>query len=270
MNRQPFKSNQLQHALAISQWMQAHSAQGGLDPRNMLMEITLGETTRRFYPQFTIETQSGDTGFFHVLQPGVNGFVGWYPFSPKAWPIAQSKLEFKKFAKRTSLRTPAWADKLQDVKGAFLIKRYISSFGVGQRGPFLAAPDSSPQEQYTLAEGEYCEQFIMGQMLKAWYWCDELVVVELVDMPFVEGDGKSSVVDLMRQSTDSVSSQPSAELLALQGVDAQHIPANGERIRVAYQFLSEANPALYADYNCRERIRGTPFEAQLRQAGQLC
>jgi hypothetical protein len=270
MNQQPFKSNQLQHALAISQWMQTHSAQGGLDPRNMLMEISLGEITQRFYPQFTVETSTGHSVFVAMLQPGVNGFVGWYPFTPKAWPIAQSKLEFKNFAQRIKLRTPAWTHNIQDVKGAFLIKRHISSFGLGQRGPFVAPPGSSPQAQYTLEEGEYCEQFIMGQMLKAWFWCDQLVVVELVDMPFVQGDGKSSVVELLRQSSGISDLEPSAELLALQGADGQSVLAKGERMRVAYQFLSEANPALYADYNCRGRIRGTALEAQLSQAGQLC
>lgn len=39
---------------------------------------------------------------------------------------------------------------------------------------------------------------------------------------------------------------------------------------VDYQFLAPPKPTLYADQNCRKRIRGTPFETQLQEAGMLC
>lgn len=271
MNKQPFKRNQLQHALAVSQWMQAHQAQGGLDPRNMRMEISLGSITQRFYPQFTALTDNGEMCFVAHLQANVNGFVGWYPFVPKGWPIAQSKLEFKQFAQRTGLRTPPWTHNLSEVKGVYLIKRHISSLGKGQRGPFVAKPETPPlASDISLTPEEYCEQFVKGQLLKAWFWCDQLAVVEVVDMPFVEGNGTQSLIELMQQATGETNVPYSVDLLALQGLNAQQIPAKGQRISIDYQYMSHANPALYADYNCRKRIRGTPLEAQLRQAGQLC
>ena len=268
--RQPFKRNHLQHALAVSHWMMEHQAMGGLDPRSLAMEISLGDITRRFYPQFTVPAQDGGVVFVPQLRPGVNGFVGWYPFMPKGWPIAQSKLEFKNFAKRTGLRTPAWTHDPKEVKGPFLVKHHHSSLGRGQRGPFIAAPPPHPQPKIELAAEEYCEQFIMGQLLKAWYWCDQLAVVELVDMPYVEGDGQSTVSQLLRQATDQLSSEPAAELLELQGLRAADVPAPGQRVCTAYQYMDESNPALYADYNCLHRIQGHPLEAQLRQAGELC
>jgi hypothetical protein len=268
--RQPFKRNHLQHALAVSRWMREHQASGGLDPRSLAMEISLGGLTRRFFPQFTVPVEGGGIGFIHQLQPGINGFVGWYPFMPKGWPIAQSKLEFKQFAKRTGLRTPAWTHYPQELKGAFLVKRHISSLGKGQRGPFFAPPPPHSQPDIALAEGEYCEQFIMGQLIKAWYWCEQLAVVEVIDMPFVVGDGQRSISQLVREYTGQLSSEPAADLLALQGLTAQTVPAEGQRVCTAYQYMDESNPALYEDYNCLHRIHGHPLEAQLRQAGQLC
>ncbi len=268
--RQPFKRNHLQHALAVSRWMDAHGAKGGQDPRNMLMEIELGGITQRFYPQFTVAVEGGGMVFIAQLQPGVNGFVGWYPFTPKGWPIAQSKLEFKTFTQRTGLRTPAWTHDPKEAKGAFLVKTHISSLGKGQRGPFFAPPHPAPQPIIELADGEYCEQFIAGKILKAWYWCDQLAVVEVVDMPYVEGDGVHTVTELLQQSTQQTNNKPIAELLQLQGGSATSIPAKGERVSTAYQYMDEANPALYADYNCMSRIQGTALETQLRQAGQLC
>lgn len=267
--RQPFKRNYLQHALAVSQWMQEHQAQGGIDPRNLIMEISRGGITQRFYPQFAVPTHDGRSAFIAPLQPGVNGFIGWYPYAPKCWPIAQSKLEFKKFTQRAGLRTPAWTHDLGVVKGAFLVKRHISSLSRGQRGPYVAQPPPHPQPQIDLAAGEYCEQFIMGQLLKAWYWCDQLAVVELIDMPFVEGDGKSTVTQLVRQATDRFSSAPAAELLALQGMQASSVPAPGQRVCTAYLYMDESNPAAYADYNCFHRIQGHQLQTQLREAGTL-
>jgi hypothetical protein len=268
--QQPFKRNYLQHALAISCWMQAHQALGGIDPRSLVMEISLNGITRRFFPQFTVEIQGGGMAFTSQIQPGIHGFVGWSPFMPKGWPIAQSKLEFKKFAQRVGLRIPAWTHDPKRVKGVYLIKRDISSLGKGQKGPFVAS--ATPQQHSALAldSKEYCEQFIMGQLIKAWYWCDQLAVVELVDMPFVVGNGQSSVAQLVQLATGRHSSAPASELLAIQALDAQSVPANGQRVCTAYQYMDESNPALYADYNCLERIQGHPLEAQLHQAGQLC
>lgn len=266
---QPFKRNHLQHALAVSSWMQAQNAVGGQDPRSVVMEITRGEQTVRLLPQFDAETENGMV-FVNQLSPGVTGFVGWYPYPPKGWPIAQNKITFKEFARRSGLRTPAWSRNIEDVKGAVLVKREVSSLGAGQRGPFMMAKPPAPRVDLRLADNEFCEQFIVGQLLKAWYWCDELAVVEVVNMPSVQGDGQSTVRQLMQALTGRMDLEPSEALLSIQGVSVDDVLRLGRSVIVDYQFLALSNPSLYADYNCRERIRGTPFEAQLQQAGRLC
>lgn len=265
---QAFKRNYLQHALAVSSWMRAHDAVGGLDPLNHVMEITCAGKTVRFFPQFTANSDQGMC-FINQLNPGTNGFVGWYPYLPKGWPIAQNKLLFKEFAKRTGLRTPAWTLQPQEAKGPVLIKRAVSSLGAGQRGPFMASSAPSTDLSSALAQNEYCEQFITGQLLKAWYWCEELAVVEVVNMPSVLGDGEKTVRQLIQLQTGAMESNCSTPLLQIQDIGLDETPRTGRRVIVDYQYMASSNPALHADYNCRERIRGTPFETQLQEAGRL-
>lgn len=80
---QPFKRNFLQHALAVSQWMKSVDARGGMDPRTLAMEISLGGKAVRFVPQFVTENEGGMIGFTPELVFNVSGFVGWYPISEK-------------------------------------------------------------------------------------------------------------------------------------------------------------------------------------------
>ncbi len=266
---QPFKRNHLQHALAVSTWMREHNAVGGQDPRSLVMEVTQGEKTVRLLPQFDAETETGMV-FVNQLSPGVTGFVGWYPYPPKGWPIAQNKITFKEFARRSGLRTPAWSRNMEDVKGAVLVKREVSSLGAGQRGPFMMAKPPAARADLRLAANEFCEQFITGQLLKAWYWCDELAVVEVVNMPAVQGNGQNTVRQLAQTLAKRTDLALPDELLRIQGVAPDDVLRQGRSLIVDYQYLAQSNPSLYADYNCRDRIRGTPFEAQLQQAGQLC
>lgn len=101
-----FRRNFLQHALAVSAWMQRTQAEGGIDPRTLGMELALGGRAFRFHPQFTVE-QEGQLSFVPRLQPGIVGFVGWIPFPGKRWPAAADKRTFKHFAQARGLRTPA-------------------------------------------------------------------------------------------------------------------------------------------------------------------
>lgn len=271
MQAQPFKRNHLQHALAISRWMALRGATGGQDPATLLMQITLGDRRIVFYPQFTAEGEQG-LCFVAQLVPGVTGFVGYYPYAGKAWPAAISKQGFKDMARATGLRTPAWTHDPAEVKGPYLIKAHRSTLGRGQRGPFNQEPGGSPPQP--LAEGDFFEQFIFGQLVKAWFWNGALLVVELVPMPSVQGDGQKTIQALVHQQAPAPLAAEQAtqrqHLLALQGLEMNTVLAPGAKAVIDYQYMAASNPALYQDYNCRETLRGTALEAQLQQAGQIC
>lgn len=264
----PFKRNYLQHALAMSAWMTAHGVKAAQDPKTLGLEVDHGGKVVQFYPQFDVETPEGQC-FVQDIGPSVVGFVGWFPYLPKGWPAAQSKLAFKAFAREVHLRTPAWSQNASDAKGLVLVKRDVSSFGAGQRGPFLIPAGQTPGYPIAIDRGEYIEQFIVGQLVKAWYWRDQLAVVEVVDMPSVTGDGKKTVLRLYEDQCQQSGARPSEALLKAQGFAESDVLDSGKRVLVDYQYLAKTNPALFKDFNCRDRIVGTSLEAQLLSAGRL-
>lgn len=268
---QPFKRNFLQHALAVSAWMQQHEAKGGMDPRSLSMEIAHNGRAVRFYPQFVAE-QPGGIGFVPHLQPAVSGFVGWLPYFGKGWEESRDKLAFKRFAQAHGLIIPAWSQNVADVKGPFLVKHRHSTLGRSQRGPYVAAPPPASQTQVTLADGEYCEQFVFGLVLKAWYWNGQPTVVEAVPMPTIQGDGASTPRQLIasRLPQGAVWPEVLTILIQLQGQSVDAVLERDKTIVADYRYMSELNPSITADHNIRARIAGTGLEQQLLQAGELC
>lgn len=264
----PFKRNYLQHALAMSAWMTAHGVKAAQDPKTLNLEVDHGGKVVKFHPQFDVETPEGQH-FVQNIGPSVVGFVGWFPYLPKAWPAAQSKLAFKAVARQVRLRTPAWSQNASDAKGLVLVKRNVSTFGEGQRGPFLMPAGQALAEPIAIDAGEYIEQFIVGQLVKAWYWRDQLAVVEVVDMPSVTGDGKKTVSRLYEDQCQQTGARPSAPLLKAQGFAEADVLDSGQQVLVDYQYLAKTNPALFKDFNCRDRIVGSALEAQLLHAGRL-
>lgn len=268
---QPFKRNFLQHALPISMWMQQHDAKGGIDPRTLAMEIAHNGRTARFYPQFVTE-ETGGIGFGPHLQPGVSGFVGWLPYFGKGWEESSDKLAFKTFAQAHGLTTPAWSQNVAAVKGPFLVKHRRSTLGRSQRGPYVAAPPPAPPPGVSLADGEYCEQFVFGRVLKAWYWNGQPTVVEAVPMPTIQGDGTSTPRQLIEPRLPQGAAWPEAltNLIQLQGHGVDTVLERGKTIVADYRYMSELNPAITADHNIRDTIGGTWLEQQLLKAGELC
>ena len=266
----PFKRNFLQHALAVGEWMTAHRATGGLDVVTLQMQISLGGKSVRFYPQFTTRPAEGDVCFIAQLQPGVDGFVGWYPYQRKVWPAAQNKIAFKQIAQRAKIRIPAWSRQLDDAKGVFLIKSETSSFGLGQRGPYVRKLGQDIPDNLQLADGEYIEQFILGRLLKAWFWDDRLAVLELSPMPFVEGDGVRSVAQLLQKKLPPNETFPSSldSLLRVQGKTQASVPSPSEPVVVDYLYTSPLNPAATQDHDIFPQSHGTALAAQLASAGQ--
>jgi len=263
---QPFKRNYLLHALAVSQWMAAHGAEGGIDPFTHAMDIRFAGKTVRFFPQFVIDGAEGELHFTPQLRAGVSGFVGWLPYFNKIWPIAQDKLAFKDHAVREGIRTPKWTAEPAQVRGAFIVKGRRSTFGRGLRGPFETATGVK------LMDGEYYEQFIVGQLLKAWFWNDELAVVEVVDMPTVVGDGLRTFRQLISSKLAPTDRWPSdlEPLAAIQGLSLDGVVPASRAALADYRYMSVLNPASKVDHNVRNKLKGSQVEAQLLDAGARC
>lgn len=265
MLEQPFRRNFLQHALAVSTWMQANEAQGGIDPRTMGMELALGGKAVRFYPQFVIERR-GQSSFVPQLQPGVSGFVGWLPAPGKGLKPAQDKLVFKKLARSHGLRTPLSGGPGTRPACDYLVKKVSSTLGRDLHGPYPAA---RPAE---VPAGHFWEQFVRGRVVKAWYWNGELAVVAVVQMPCVMGDGQRTLAELALQALGPVAAARPlpADWLALQGVALASVPLAGQQVQLEYRYISPFNPSNHQDCNVRAAIRGSAVERELQRAGHAC
>lgn len=263
MSLPPFKRNHLQHALAVTEWMRAHGAGGQMDPLSYELEIACNGRTRQLLPQFVVRNADGSIGFTPRLLPGVLGFVSWLPYFNRVWPIAQDKLAFKEFAQARGVRVPGWGGKPQDVKGPFIVKGQRSTLCRGLRGPFPSGT------AVTLADHEYCEQFIVGQLVKAWFWNDTLAVAEVVDMPQVRGNGVHTLRQLIAQRLNPGDAWPAYgdQLAAIQGLSLDAVLPVGRQAIADYRYMSELNPAFTVDHDVRQRIVGTDVEKQLLHAG---
>lgn len=263
---QAFKRNYLQHALAVSHWLREHGATATIDPLTHVLEIRVGGRERRFEPQFILELGDGEVAYRPQLTQNVSGFVGWLPYFNKTWPIAQDKLAFKAYALSEGICTPKWAADPALARGTFIVKARRSSFGRGLRGPF------EPASAVPLADGEYCEQFIVGKLLKAMYWNDDLAVAELVDMPTVQGDGLRTLRQLIGDRLAPTDRWPSGleSLATIQGLSLDGVvPAR--RVALAdYRYVSALNPAQRVDHDVRQKIKGSKLEARLLDAGARC
>jgi hypothetical protein len=265
MLEQSFRRNFLQHAFAVSSWMEAHDARGGIDPRTLGMEISLGDCAHRFYPQFAVQ-RDGKWMFVQRLQAGVAGFVSWIPYPGKGWNESRDKLAFKAFCRTHGLRTPLFGGSGTVPICDYLVKKVSGTLGQDLYGPFPVS------ERREIPQDYFWEQFVRGRVVKAWYWNGELAVVEAVQMPVVVGDGQRNVAELALNALGPVAaaSPLPAELLALQGVTLASVPDAGQQVELEYRYISPFNPSNLVDQNVRDAIRGTGVEEQLVRAGRLC
>jgi hypothetical protein len=243
--------------------MRAHGAHGQIDPLSYELEIACRGRSIRLLPQFVVLNTDGSVGFTPQLTPRVLGFVSWLPYFNRVWPIAQDKLAFKEFAQSRGIRVPAWGGRLQEVKGPFILKGQRSTLCRGLRGPFPAGT------AVELADNEYCEQFIAGQLVKAWFWNDTLVVAEVVDMPQVRGNGVHTLRQLIAQRLNPGDAWPAYgdQLAAIQGLSLDMVLPAGRQAIADYRYMSDLNPAFTVDHDVRQRIAGSGVEQQLLHAG---
>ena len=144
------------------------------------------------YPQF-LAVSEGRRHYVQTFSNQSRKFIGWLPYYNKRWELASDKLKFKRYAQEHGLATPEFSlDPAREMENV-LIKRGQSSFGSQIQGPFR----SNAGLTLDVTEGEYFERFISGKILKIWYWDNLPACMEIDVMPFVLGDGVSTVKELL-------------------------------------------------------------------------
>lgn len=255
----------LEHLRPIRIWAREHAATLALDADTFRLKITRAGRTITFYPRFSISTEAGlaYTGHFGDKGP----FIGWLPYELKRWPLASDKLAFKAYCRDAGLPTPAAWSAGPPLAEHFIVKGRQGSFGQGIRGPFRAGRGGD----IACASGEYCEQFIPGDCIKVWCWNGTPTAMERLKAPYVVGDGRRSlreIVATVRGSFDSSFdiTRANADLLAWQDMTADSVPAAGERIRLDFKYVSPFDPL---DVRNRDVLSAQTdaLRAQLQQIG---
>src|SRR5882672_5142919 len=200
-----YKVNLMFHMKGINACLPRFRAEASVNVADFRLEVRARNRFYHFTPQFIFLDDNGRLRYSPQLMKEIRGFIGWLPYFNKRWPLATDKLEFKRFCSANSLATPeSWMEPSQAARD-FLIKPKSSSFARGLRGPFRK---SDADSQLQLNPGEYCEQFIVGTIAKAWYWNETPVALELRKMPTVTGNGVDPLVRLATPPAGSLFGLP--------------------------------------------------------------
>lgn len=198
------------------------------------------------------------------------GFAGWMPHALRQWPIATDKSEFKRHAIACGIPTPAACFDPARIGGPFIIKQAHSSFGEGIRGPFVRYDPADAEQQ--LGEAEYYENFILGNIAKAWCWGGECVALQLDRPSTVVGDGRATLRELVeakrnaRVDHDWTLIGALARYCGIASVD--DVPAAGKEILVEFRYGSRYDQAERHNTNALPRYRDTDLGAQLARASE--
>ena len=266
------KNDFLDHVKWLRKAVMAGGAEFILAGDSLHALIRRGAQHWALQPQFMM-FNAGIPQYTAQVHDSTATFAGWLPYRNKRWPISSDKLAFKRFASAAGLPVPECFGAVADSPKDVIVKRAVSSFGRHLHGPFRSARER-PLE---LSQGEYYERFIEGDILKVWYWNETPVCAEQLKMPFVVGDGGSSIRDLVAYRAEHRSQLTKVEIDSLLtsctsvlhylGVDLDTIVPKGARQLVDFRYSSHLRPPrgrLTFDFASPAE---PPWMAMLRRAG---
>lgn len=188
------------HFAAVQRWATETGGQANLDLRDFTVEVKHRGRYYRMYPMFQGRVQ-GRLTHLSQLTPDVRGFGGWRPYQTLTHPHSSDKRLFKAYLQECGLRSPqAWEFQGEPPSVDYVLKARSGSFGLGLYGPFHAGARPAGVPEHGSARGElFAEQFVPGRMLKVWYWGGRPFFAHVQDYPTLQGDGRSTVGELLRQ-----------------------------------------------------------------------
>lgn len=139
--------------------------------------------------------------FTQELAEKTESFIGWTSYKAPTISWTANKLETKEKLQALGFQVPAFSLTPENFEKDFLIKPTNMSFSQAITGPYKAKTviqkhDLSKEQM----QGElYCEEFIQGEIVKFWFWGDKPVCFEQVPMPYVTGDGRRQIRDLIEK-----------------------------------------------------------------------
>jgi hypothetical protein len=263
-----FISNLFDHLRYFHAAARRFDAQGEFQLTSLHATVRAGDRCVPFLAQFLARRPDGSVTYSMELGPDSTAFVGWLPYFNKRWVEAYDKLAFRQRCAQAGLPLPrASAVLAPHVElGDFVAKRARgSSFGYGVRGPFAAQQAATLH----LEPGEYAEEYVPGQVGKAWYWNDRVVAIELHEPAHAVGDGSSTLGALVQRGRRQADiTQPTA-YMRYRGFQWTDVPAPGEVVQVDYKYGSTYERFVMQSLNRMQELKDGPVVAQLNRWGHI-
>jgi hypothetical protein len=269
-NHNSYRLGFLSHVRAANEAAAALGLHAAVELGDYTLGVSGNGRSFRFYAQFLHERHGSGLAYSPQAADSVVGFLGWLPYFNKRWPIATDKPAFKEYCRANGLRVPATLSSPGDDLRDFVVKLPLSSFGAGLRGPF--ASRQAAESAGALTPGAFCEAFVRGRIVKAFYWNERLVCVEILDMPTVTGDGVSALRKLLERKLGSRSAAGVwplfAEIAAYSGLTLDTIPSKGRQVLADYRFSSRLMPWNPGNTNVLADIKDSPLARRLADCGR--
>jgi len=265
-----YRIDLLWHAWMVHASLAEFEAESSLDLASFGLEISARNRYYRFHPRFIVN-QADRVGYTPRPSPDMTGFAGWLPYVNKRWAIGCGKFAFKDFCAEQRLPTPRMWRAPQPGMRDFLVKHDLSSSGDGMRGPFTEFDAANPAQ--ALPEGGYYEQFVRGGMLKAWYWEDRLVGLEVHPMPSVTGNGRSTMRELIGQNQRRMQMRLNwaafDDIARYQGLGLDGVPEQGRALLADFRYNSALAAGMFDNTPSMVRHQNSAFVPELRRIGRV-
>jgi hypothetical protein len=261
-----FTTSLIHHGAAIQGLLRKYSVEANVNLAEFGLVVRGRNRYYRFYPQF-IWNDNGRVQFSPEIVPHVRSFVGWRPYFNKRFAIGFDKTAFKDFCARHGLRTPQmWRTPAVDMR-EFLVKHHGLSFGQGIHGPFRSYDAGNPATQ-ALPEAAYYEAFVQGDAVKALYWQDRLVCLEIEPLACVTGDGKRTLRDLIaavvRRQVPKEEWTVYERTARYQELDLDAVPEADRRVMVDFRFANFMSPVRFENQNRLPKMGDSALVRELR------
>jgi hypothetical protein len=265
-------TNWIVHFGAVQKCLQAMGGRAICNMETGALEIRARGRKVGLFPQFGLFKYGGGIGYTQTLLDTAEFFVGWRPYVGRTFPFAFDKRAFKAFCRGNGVAVPRQWVLPQEVETDVLIKRGVSSFSEGIMGPFT--PAAVQRLGRTLADGEFLEEFIAGDIIKVWYWNATPVCMDVLPMPSVTGDGRRTLRQLInRIKFPHIQGDWSAwqAIAEYQGMTLDHIVTQGQRVlaEFRYQCILHQVATEFPNTNVLANYAGTPLMQQLRRSGEV-
>lgn len=237
----PVKRNLLKHFLLVQDALKHFNGEAYLNAKTFFLELHLGAHSFTMYPQFVVFVDGKTKRYSATFSPEVVRFAGWRPYVNKMVQEFTDKLQVKKQLINNGFNTPAHLTESNNGMSDVIIKLAVSSFGDTIRGPFKTSAGINLDPQ----AGEYFEQFIRGQIIKAWFWNGVPICFESEDMPTITGNGIHTIKQLVLGRTAHLeikNLRTIEDVLLYQEKSMDTVLADGESILIDFRNASKFAP----------------------------